>query len=70
MKMSYDPYYIPQLDIVFASSVVRLYGGNYGYEGMVLVYVNGTWGAVCPAGWDDADFRVVCRQLGFRYIAL
>ncbi|CAH1783553.1 unnamed protein product, partial [Owenia fusiformis] len=43
---------------------VRLSGGDEN-EGRVEVYLNGSWGGICNAGWDVNDVGVVCRQLGF-----
>ena len=34
---------------------------NYG---RVELSVNGVWGTICDAGWDDAEARVVCRSKG------
>ncbi|PNH02990.1 hypothetical protein TSOC_010988 [Tetrabaena socialis] len=38
---------------------------SLGAEGFVQILRRGVWGAVCSAGWDDADASIACAQLGF-----
>ena len=45
---------------------MRLVGGSSYNEGVVEVYYNGRWGAVCYYGWDVHDANIVCKQLGFK----
>ncbi|XP_052281888.1 deleted in malignant brain tumors 1 protein-like isoform X1 [Dreissena polymorpha] len=39
--------------------------GSLVYTGQVVLYYLGVAGRICWTGWDDADARVVCRELGF-----
>ena len=43
---------------------VRLVNGSHPYEGTVQVCVDKAWSLIAQHGWDDADARVICRQIG------
>ncbi|KAI6650378.1 hypothetical protein LOD99_5815 [Oopsacas minuta] len=41
---------------------VRLTEGD---NGLVEVYLNGSWGFICDDGWDETDADVTCQILGY-----
>ncbi|KAK6487410.1 neurotrypsin-like isoform X1 [Huso huso] len=44
---------------------VRLAGSSSSSQsGLVEVYLNSHWGAVCDSHWTERDASVICRQLG------
>ncbi|XP_071503653.1 CD5 antigen-like isoform X2 [Diadema antillarum] len=44
---------------------IRLVHGNVPNEGLLLVYVQGTWGKVCGSQWSRTTSNTMCRQLGY-----
>lgn len=52
------------LCVVCKEGDVRLTNGSHSYEGTVEVCLDNTWCLVAQHGWDDADARVVCKQIG------
>jgi len=45
---------------------IRIVNGYTKLQGRVEILHSSRWGAVCNDGWDDADARVVCKQLGYK----
>ena len=44
---------------------VRLVNGRNIYEGLVYVCFNQSWGTIYNDGWNEEEYVVLCRQLGF-----
>lgn len=44
---------------------IRLADGVFDQQGRVEICTNGIWGTICDQGWDDADARILCRDLGY-----
>ncbi|XP_028408891.1 uncharacterized protein LOC114531487 [Dendronephthya gigantea] len=48
---------------------VRLQGASsFNGSGLVEVFYDGLWGAVCGDGWDRNAAEVVCRELGYDHV--
>ena len=61
-------YYLVLLCQVCAGQVLgdlRLVDMPDEYSGTLEFFKFGTWGRVCPTGWDARSTAVACRQLGF-----
>ncbi len=48
---------------------MRVVGGINAREGVVLVTYDAQEGKLCDAGFDVQDAAVVCRMMGFTYVA-
>ncbi|XP_050392859.1 adhesion G protein-coupled receptor B1 [Patella vulgata] len=51
--------------VVCKSVSVRLWHGSGPHEGLVEVFYNNEWGAVCNDSFEDTEASVVCKQLGY-----
>lgn len=50
------------------SKQVRLTYKRTSQEGIVEIYHNGVWGAICADSWDKVDGLVICKMLGYRWV--
>ena len=48
---------------------VKLVGLSEGHRGRLEVHYEGEWGTVCDDLWSEANARVICRQLNYRFVA-
>ena len=48
--------------------MVRLSDGDRFFNGRVEVLHDGIWGTVCNDGFTVQNAKVVCKQLGYRYV--
>ncbi|XP_041372995.1 deleted in malignant brain tumors 1 protein-like [Gigantopelta aegis] len=49
----------------FATSNIRLVDGGMPTQGRVEVKINGAWGTVCDAAFDNKEAEVICAMMGF-----
>ncbi|XP_050554173.1 lysyl oxidase homolog 2 [Spodoptera frugiperda] len=55
-------------DVIDVSkSKLRLTGGKNIREGRVEIFLNGSWGSICPDGWTVYEASAVCRHLGMGF---
>ncbi len=58
------------LNFAVISIPVRLQGpSSANGTGRVEIFYRGQWGTICDDHWDINDAKVVCRQLGYKYVA-
>ncbi|XP_046574468.1 LOW QUALITY PROTEIN: deleted in malignant brain tumors 1 protein-like [Haliotis rubra] len=68
-QVVWDPERNRYIPATFAVSVscfrgVRIERGDSKTNGIVKVYNNGVWGAICSKDFDNRDATVICRELG------
>lgn len=51
--------------LLLQDGALRLTGGTKNNSGVVQVYVDGLWLAVCERYWDNVAAHVACRLLGY-----
>ena len=49
-------------------AMARLSDGDRFFNGRVEVLHDGEWGTVCNDGFTTQNAKVVCKQLGYRYV--
>ena len=44
---------------------IKLVGGTYWNEGLVMYYHNYRWGTICNDDFDDFEASLLCQHLGY-----
>ena len=58
-----------EIDICNEEGSIRLSNGADSREGRVEICLNGYWGTVCSAGWNERDALVACTQAGYQTLS-